>query len=696
MTELDPITERVLANAFVAICNEMGITMIRTANSAVFVDGRDFSCALLDDRAELVATANFDPSHLSAMALTSEYALMELGFEDLAEGDVILVNDPYRGGGHLTDITLIRPVFYAGALLGVAMNRAHHIDVGGMAVAGFPGSAQSIFQEGLRIPPVKWYRAGVEQRDVMELITLNVRFPQDQLGDFRAQLASTITAERRLQGLCEKYGPGVVRAAMERVKDHSETLMRSIIAEIPDGRYEFDELMDDDGVGSEPYRIHVAVTVADDAVEVDFTGTSAQAKGPINSSYGNTLSGTFNAFLQLIGPDLAFNHGCFRPVRLIVPRGCFLNPLPPAPVFGGVTEVSIRIIDAIIGALAQAVPGWVAAAGYGTCQNFAGGGFDDTADEDIGFYFFREGGWGATAWRDGWNATPNQTSNFNDYPVETVERDLPLRYQELALRAGSGGAGRFRGGFGVVRTMEILASEVRVNALSERHVVKPYGLDGGLPGEPNALLLKPPGETQFQRFDECFSLASPSKFANVPLARGTSVALVTGGGGGYGDPLERDPEAVRFDVEEELVSVAQARDVYGVVLRGAHPDYDVDGPATETRRQQLRSERGPLDQVAGIVNVDGTWRRAVAGARPATLDDPKLGRDLARLSQTLRAVDRQFDIRICREDCPKHADPARCPYHNGRALDFWAPESLRGWTLRHCLYDPDLTVECSE
>ncbi|MFW9804679.1 MAG: hydantoinase B/oxoprolinase family protein, partial [Candidatus Thorarchaeota archaeon] len=520
MSTLDPVTERVLANAFVSTCSEMGITMINTANSGIFVEGRDFSCAILDDQAELVATANFDPSHLSAMALTSEYALMDLGYEDLADGDVILINDPYRGGGHLTDISLIRPIFYKGELLGIAMNRAHHIDIGGMAVAGFPGTAESIFQEGLRIPPVKWFRAGEEQQDVMELITLNVRFQQDQLGDFRAQLASTFTAKRRLEDLCEKYGVEIVRQAMQRVKDHSEALMQATIREIPDGVYQFDEIIDDDGVSGESYRIHVTLTVEGDGVVVDFTGTSSQAKGPVNSSYGNTLSATFNSMLQVIGPDVLFNHGCFRPIHLIVPRGTFLNPLPPAPVFGGVTEVSIRIIDVITGALAQAVPHRVCAATYGTCQNFAGGGFDDVRGEDFGFYFFTEGGWGATAWRDGWNVTANQTSNVNDYPVETIERDFPLQYMEVKLYEGSAGAGQYRGGVGSVRTMKVLCDELHVNALSERHKVKPFGLAGGLPGEPNALLLKRARGDGFQRFDEVFPLSSPSKFANIVLKRG--------------------------------------------------------------------------------------------------------------------------------------------------------------------------------
>ena len=423
MTELhlDHVTQRVIASAFQSICEEMGHTMIRTANSSLFVEGRDFSCAIVDRNAELIAAANYDPSHLSAMALTVEFVVLFFGPENIFPGDVYLVNDPYRGGGHLPDITLIRPVFENDGLLGFAVNRAHHLDIGGMAVAGFPGTARSMFQEGLRIPPVRWFDKGRENRDIMEFITLNVRFPRDQWGDFQAQLASTQTAERRLLRLASRYGTDAVMSAMEDAKDHSEELMRLVVRDLPDGCYRFTEFVDDDGITDQPRRIEVAVTIEGETMTADFTGTSPQAEGPVNSSYGNTLSSTFNAMLQLLGPDVPFNNGCFRPIEVIVPRGCLLNPVPPAPCFGGVTEVSIRVVDAIMGALAPVASNRIGAGSYGTCINFSGGGYDAERRASYGFYFFIEGGWGACSWRDGWNCTPNPTSNFNDYPVEWVE-----------------------------------------------------------------------------------------------------------------------------------------------------------------------------------------------------------------------------------------------------------------------------------
>ncbi len=669
MSTLDPILARVLARAFVSTCAEMGSAMIRTAVSAVFVEGRDFSCALLDHRAELIAAANYDPSHLSAMALTAEYALMELGWEDLREGDVIVVNDPYRGGGHLTDIAVIRPIFVDGSLFGLAMNRGHHIDIGGMAVAGFPGTARSIFQEGLRIPPVKWFEAGVERRQVMDLILQNVRFPHDQLGDFQAQLASCLTAEQRVRGLVARHGSACVRESMQRTKDHSERLLRAAIAAVPDGVYRFDGDVDDDGVGNGPFRVVATVTIDGDGALVDFEGTSAQAEGPVNSSYSNTVGSCFNAFLHTFGDDIDFNGGCFRPVRFNVPRGSLLNPIPPAPVFGGVTEVSIRIIDTISGALATAIPDAVPGGSYGTCLNVAGGGWDAERGRAFGFYFFQEGGWGATAWRDGWTSVPNPTSNFNDYPAELLESELPLRVREVALHEGSGGAGRFRGGLGTSRTFELLADGCELNVLGEGFLSRPHGIAGGGAGQPNRLLVQRAGEGAGQRLDEVAGVASPSKIASLPLARGDLVTMVTGGGGGHGDPREREPARVRDDVRKGLVSRDDARGLYGVVLRGDGAALEVDPEATAAARSALAR---PLD----------AERRVPVG--PPRVDGREA--DDVRVVEALRArVVAAIADDPCRTRCPKAADPIRCPFHHPFALSFWDADGLERWTNRHCL-----------
>lgn len=674
---VDPITERVIVNAFHSLCEEMGHTMLRTANSSVFVEGRDFSCALVDARAELISSANFDPSHLSAMALTVEYTMLYFGRDSMRPGDVYLVNDPFRGGGHLPDITLIRPVFADGQLLAFAVNRAHHIDIGGMAVAGFPGTARSMFQEGLRIPPVRWFDAGTENRDIMELIALNVRFPKDQVGDFLAQLASTHTAEQRLMKLVRKYGAAAVVASMEASKDHSERLMRAIFAELPDGSYEFDEFMEDDGVTDRPYRIHVRLVVEGDHVTVDYTGTSPQADGPINSSYGNTLSSTFNAMLQLVGPEVQFNEGCFRPITVIAPRGCLLNPTPPAPCFGGVTEGSIRIIDAVLGALAPIAPQRVGAGSYGTCVNFSGGGFDAERRRDFGYYFFCEGGWGACAWRDGWNCTPNPTSNFNDYSVEWVESTLPLIYREARLNTDSGGPGRHRGGVGTVRTVELLSDDVEINGLGERMVIPPFGIEGGYPGGCSGLHVRRAGGAGWQTISQAYGAVSPSKFNGFRAGRGDMFRIFTGGGGGCGNPLDRPAGAVVDDVVNGFVSPESARDIYGVaILRAPDGRLGHDAAATAALRAELRASGSQPGNNYDLVSQSALDRSV--GARA----DPRIDAEIARIDEIAAAARRAG---ATGEGDGRSLDS---PFLNDRAMRFWDSHALERWASRHGL---DLT-----
>jgi N-methylhydantoinase B/oxoprolinase/acetone carboxylase alpha subunit len=664
---LDPVLARILGRAFEAICDEMGSAMIATAVSAIFVEGRDFSCAMLDHRAELVAAANYDPSHLSAMALTGEYAMMELGWESLSEGDVIVVNDPYRGGGHLSDICVIRPMFVEGEMLGIAMNRGHHIDVGGMAYAGFSGTARSIFQEGIRIPPVKWFEKSIESQQVMDLLLLNVRFPREQLGDFRAQLASCMTAEQRMRELVERHGMRSVKVAMQETKDYSERLMRAAIARLPDDAYQFQDLMDDDGVGNGPYEIKVEVRVSGDDVHVDFTGTSAQANGPINSSFGNTLGNVFNAFLHTFGAEIPFNHGCFRPVTITAPRGCLLNPIPPAPVFGGVTETSNRVIETVIGALATVVPDRVSAGSYGTCINVAGGGWDPERGKAFGVYFFQEGGWGATSWRDGWNSVPNPTSNFKDYPVEMIESTLPVLCREVVLNEDAVGAGKFRGGFGTRRTYEILVEHCEFNALGDRFVYPPFGLDGGEPGVSSSLLIHQVNAARPIPFDEAFDFASPSKFFAVGLNRGDRISLITGGGGGFGSPYERLAESVLEDVREGLISLEVARESYGVALIAEDKDWRILEPETAALRSRARDR---VDSIGSAV-------------APPELSGAEAN-DVARVESLMSRVRSRIGADPCVSACPKQGDPVRCPFHHPFADDFWDAATLERWAMRNC------------
>jgi len=669
-TNLDPVLARVLARAFESTCAEMGSAMIRTAISAVFVEGRDFSCALLDPGAELVASANYDPSHLSAMALTGEYVLMQFDWEQLDEGDVVIVNDPYRGGGHLPDICVIRPVYAQGEMLGLAINRGHHIDVGGMSVAGFPGTAKSIYQEGVRIPPVKWFEAGTERPQVMDMILMNVRFPQEQLGDFRGQLASCITAEQRIRDLVERHGLDAVRSAMEETKAHSERLMRRAISDIPDGDYRFTDVMDDDGITRDAYRIAVNLRVEGDGVEVDFEGTSAQAKGPVNSSYGNTVGSVFNAFMHTFGAEIPFNHGSFRPISFDVPRGSMLNPIPPAPVFGGVTETSIRVIDCVFGALAEAVPDRVAAGCYGTCINVAGGGWDEKRNSQFGVYLFQEGGWGGTSWRDGWSSVPNPTSNFSDYPAEVIESTMPLRCVEFSLNEDSAGPGYNRGGFGTKRVYELLAESSEWNALGDRFRNPPHGTRGGEPGHPASLHVIKAGERTESPFDERFGLVSPSKFAGVKLAVHDRIVMSTGGGGGYGDPFAREPARVLADVREGLVSIERAAESYGVSVVDSGGTLEVDEKETERLR---------------AVEHETPTRELPTDCVPASVPSGQEAEELRRVREIVERVRSGFDA----DNCPacREVDGFRqpCPFHHPFAAEFWEALALEQWANRNGL-----------
>lgn len=675
---LDPVTLQVLEGAFTAICAEMGDVTIQTGNSSVLVDGRDFSCALLDSDCRLVAAANFDPSHLSAMAFTTEYAYMDFGKDNLRPGDVILVNDPYRAGGHLPDMCVIRPIFSEGELIGTAIVRAHHIDVGGMAVGGFAGTAVSVYQEGIRIPPVHWFRAGVEQSDVMDLILLNVRFPKDQLGDYRAQLAATLRGQQRVHELCEKFGRAVVTEAMRLTQDHSEKLMRAIIGEIADGTYRFADFIEDDGASDGPYKIAVEVTIRGSDAVVDFAGTSPQAPGPINSSYTNTVSACMNAFLQIIGPEVTFNHGCFSPITVVAPRGSLVNPVAPAPVMGGVAETSLRIIDAVSGALAQSGARGVCAAGYGTTQNVTGGGYDPQQGKEVGFYIFLEGGWGATSWRDGWNCTPNASSNFQDYPVEVLERTLPVEYLSVSLYEDSGGAGTYRGGLGTERTFRITADGIVLSALAERHLLQPWGLFGGSPGAASSIEVQLPGDDGFSTFTERFDTASPSKFANIALPRGTILRLRQGGGGGYGDPFKREPAAVRADVEDGLVSIEAAREQYGVVLEHTDGRPRLDTAATES----LRSEKQRTPTVLpyfDVATVTDRYIRADQSAARADEMSVPVRASIDRVEALFDAVQRALRAGTLPADVN---DAASSPFGHPTARDFWDESALRRWLAR--------------
>jgi N-methylhydantoinase B/oxoprolinase/acetone carboxylase alpha subunit len=587
---------------------------------------------------------------------------------------VILHNDPYRGGTHLNDVNCIKPLFVDGDLLAVAVNRAHHIDLGGKARAGFAGDASDLFTEGLIIPPVKWWRDGREDLDIGEMVYRNVRQPYVQRGDFSAQVASCITAERRLQELCDRYGVPAVLECFEALKDHAERRMRAEIEAMPDGTFTFSDFADDDGITTDAIRITATVTITGDEMTVDFTGSSIQAVGPINATYGITSSACWNAIMQVSDPTIPINEGRFRPVKLVLPRGSIVNALNPRPTMGGNAELHIRICETVMGCFAQAIPSKVIAACYGCVNNFTGGAIDPKTGDFWIYYLYCAGGWGARSTKDGWDEIYHQPGNGADYPVEILETQMPIRYRSKLLSAGYAGAGKYRGGFGAHRVIEYL-EESEINAVGERHRFGGWGLYGGKPAKPNAILLKRRDSDEFKPLTE-FGAQSPSKFSNIPVYPGDMVDLVQSGGGGYGNPFERDVDMVLADLEDELISLEEAREQYGVVARLDDYDYRLDFEATEALRREKRTEP-PRNVVQGCITLDDAayieWQRAHPTPPIPHPDD-------GVIAQARDAL----DFKVCRDSCPKQADSKRCPFHNLEALQYWSPDNLRRWASQQC------------
>jgi N-methylhydantoinase B/oxoprolinase/acetone carboxylase alpha subunit len=586
---VDSITLQVIREGLIALCRSMGYALSRTAYSPIFSEGFDFSCALFDGTGEMVAQAEFNPVHLGSMPYAVEWALLEIGLDQLTAGDVILHNDPYRGGTHLSDFTMMAPVFFNGRLIAIPAVRGHQIDVGGMAPGGFPGDATEIFQEGIRVPPVRVHRAGREMEDVWKLLLANLRVPRVMHGDLRAMFGSLKVAERRVQEYCIKYGVDIFEQALVRMKDYSERRMRSEISKLPDGVYEFEDFVEDDGVSLDPLCVKCRLTIDGETIVADFDGSSQQCAGPVNATFAVTASQVYTVVFQVTDPTMPSNHGSFRPIKLLAPAGTVVNANYPAAVFGGNVEMSSRIMDVLIGCFAKAVPERVMAASFGTCHNFTAGARHPERGEYSVVYIYHEGGWGARATADGLTAVINPIGNDMNQPVEIFETRFPWRYLEYSLNENSGGAGRYRGGLGVRQRLQLLADSASMSLIAERFRRPPFGLFGGhspLPsecGHYNDSRLLRPGDSAFHHVPDLFQVVSPSKWARVRILRGTVVENRTTGGGGYGDPYSRPPEMVREDVLDGYVSVQAAVGEYGVVL-DEHLAVDIE--ATRRVRQQ--------------------------------------------------------------------------------------------------------------
>ena len=551
---VDSVTLEVVRNACAAVCEEMNADLIRTGYSPNIKERRDCSCALFDADGEMIAQAENMPVHLGAMPFSVAAAIDRFPPETLDPGDAVLLNDPYHGGAHLPDLTLVTPVFEGGEVVAFAANRAHHADVGGSRAGSVAADSTEIYQEGLRIPPVKLFEGGDPNEAVFDMVLSNVRTPDERRGDLRAQEAANRTGSRRFVELVEKYGAGTVSAALEEINDYSERRMRAEIDELPDGTYSFADVLDDDGVGNADLPVEAAVTIDGDEAVVDFEGTAPQTAGPVNAVIAVTCSATYYAVRCVTDPDIPPNHGCYRPIEVRAPEGTIVNPTPPAAVVGGNLETSQRVTDVVLGAFAEAVPERVTGAGQGTMNNVTFGGTDPRDGSPYAFYETQGGGFGGRAGADGMDGVHVHMSNTMNTPAEVLETAYPLRIDRYELREDSGGAGEFRGGLGLRRDVTVRDHVARFSLLSDRRRHRPYGVDGGRSGEPGDAVLTD-GDGDEERL--------PGKTIRE-LDPGTTVSIRTPGAGGYGPPGERDPEAVRRDVRLGKVSAAAAREEYDI------------------------------------------------------------------------------------------------------------------------------------
>ncbi|MCC6826810.1 MAG: hydantoinase B/oxoprolinase family protein [Novosphingobium sp.] len=554
---VDPILLEVFKNGFEAIADEMALILMRTAHSPIVRDAMDFSTALCDAEGRNLAQGLTTPMHLGSFHDAMRHLIGEYQ-GDIADGDVFIGNDPYLASGqHLPDIYVIRPIFHEGAVQGWAATIAHHVDVGGLVPGSNSLSAVEIHQEGLRLPFLKLRRAGVVDPVLPKVIAANVRMPDQVLGDIEAQLAATQAGARGLAAMIARYGARTVRGYGEVLHDYAERMARAAIRAIPDGVYAFDDHIDGLGDAPEPVHFRLRLTVSGDEVTADWTGTSPQVRGGINAPLSFCKSNVYAALRSVMGDDVPNCHGYTRPIHVVAPEASVLNCTYPAPC-GARGITGYRIVDCVFGALAQAVPDKVAADGAGgsTLPSFSG-------RVDGRTFVFSEcvmGVWGATSGHDGQEGVPHMASNQANVPIETIEADYPIRIERYGLVPDTGGAGRNRGGLGIVREYRMLADDLYFGVRSDKVVHPPHGLFGGQDGAPAINLLRDArGERRLP--------AMPT--AALTLQSGDVYRHVMAGGGGFGDPFTREPERVLEDLIDGRITRDHARQAYGVVVTEA-------------------------------------------------------------------------------------------------------------------------------
>ncbi len=520
--KVNPILLEVFKNKFSSVSEEMGVSLNRTAFSPNIKERRDFSCAIFDENGDIVAQAAHIPVHLGSMPMSVKEAIR--GFE-LKEGDMVILNDPFKGGTHLPDITIVAGVFVDGVDKPVfyVANRAHHADVGGMSSGSMPLS-NSIFQEGIIIPPLKLVEGGKINETVLKLLLNNVRTPYEREGDFKAQIMANITGIKRMKEIIDKYSLDTVKFYAKELMNYSERIMRKTISEIEDGVYTFEDYLDDDGVSRQNIKIHLDLSIKGDKAVLDFSKSDDQVEGSVNAVYAITLSAVLYVFRSLVQEDIPTNMGCLRPIDVKTRKGSIVDAKFPAAVAGGNVETSQRIVDVILGALSFAVPERIPAASQGTMNNVAIGGIDPRSGEPFAYYETLGGGMGANPYGHGESAIHSHMTNTLNTPIEALEYSYPFMVRGYSIRYGSGGVGKFCGGDGLIREIELLGN-AEVTVLSERRRLSPYGLKGGENGRQGRNIIISGSDEKVM----------PSKFT-ARLKKGDVLRIETPGGGGYYKP----------------------------------------------------------------------------------------------------------------------------------------------------------------
>ena len=580
MSNIDPITLSVIQAGLQQVCDEMDLTFSRSAFSPVIAEANDRSDGIYDaETGELIAQGELG---LPVFVGTMQFSTMTLiDFIKTGkalppeEGDVYIVNDPYLGGTHLMDVRFAMPFYYEGKLFSWLSNTGHWPDIGGAVPGGFSANATEVEQEGLRLPPVKLVKRGEMDQEIYAIICSNIRIADQRIGDIKAQIAALKVGARQLTALLDRYGADTVKSAIHEWRGRAAQQMRAKIAQIPDATYRGEAWVDSDGVVDKPLRIAVSIEKKDGDLYFDFEGSSPPCRGPMNSVIATTRSSVYLA-MKHIFPEVPINAGTFDPLHIKDPEGTFLYAKYPRPVSGCAAEVSQRIAEAVFAALVEPLPDIVTAAPAGSSGNFALGGYDPEKDRSFVMYQISGGGYGGNADHDGLTNGCSTIGISKTQPIEVLEQYYPVLFHEYGLREGSGGAGKQRGGFGINYTVELRRGEAQASFVMDHGRVGPQGALGGGDGGKNTVTVR--------RSDKSYTPEHLSKDQNIPIQPGDIIAVGTPGGGGFGNPFERDPNAVLRDVRRGYYTVDQAQALFGVVLMGDLSSIDSDATASARSR----------------------------------------------------------------------------------------------------------------